>query len=116
MDIYNVNELNTADGLSAKSAAEAPDEVNAEMRGEDVDLADLVEPNNSANELGDNAVAPLFDNFSLFLILLSVGLIASIAVCHLFGNWYLGFILGGYLGTALGLVGIFIRKYSSKDK
>lgn len=85
-----------------------------EDTADDVNLADLVEQGDKHDHAIDSKKSPLFDNLTLFIIMMVIGFVGSIAVCHLFENWYLGFILGGYLGTALGLVALFIRKFGSK--
>ena len=79
-----------------------------------MNLADLVEPKEHIDQMTDSAKPHLFDNLTLFLIMMAIGIIVSITVCHIFNNWYLGFMLGSYLGTALGLVALSIRKLCSK--
>lgn len=132
MDKYNVNELNTVNGTPDEVVAEsladevanevtAADEVAVntddtanEVPADDVNLADLVEQGDDDDQATDNAKSPLFDNITLFLIMMVIGFVTCLSVCHLFGNWYLGFMLGGYLGAALGLVALFVRKFGLK--
>ena len=129
MDEYNVNELNavncTPDEVVTEALADevanevtAADEVvdntDNEVPADDVNLADLVEQGGDDVQAIDGRRSPLFDNITLFLIMMVIGFVASIVVCHLFGNWYLGFMLGGYLGAALGLVALFVRKFGLK--
>ena len=131
MDKYNVNELNTVNGTPDEVVAESPvdevanevtaadevvDDTAKEVPADDVNLADLVEQGDDDDQATDNAKSPLFDNITLFLIMMVIGFVTCLSVCHLFGNWYLGFMLGGYLGAALGLVALFVRKFSSKNK
>ena len=129
MDEYNVNELNavnvTPDEVVAESLAddvanevtaadEVVDDTANKVPADDVNLADLVEQGDDNDQAADNAKSPLFDNLTLFLIMMVIGFVTCLSVCHLFGNWYLGFMLGGYLGTALGLVALFVRKFGLK--
>ena len=117
MNEYNVNEFDATENTTDEVADEIENEIdevtevaNESVSANDVNLADLVEQNED-NQATDGKKSPLFDNLSLFIIMMVIGFVVSIAVCHLFGNWYLGFILGGYIGTALGLAAIFIRKF-----
>ena len=129
MDKYNVNELNTVNGTPDEIVAESPadevanevtaadevvDDTAKEVPADDVNLADLVEQGDDDDQATDNAKSPLFDNITLFLIMMVIGFVTCLSVCHLFGNWYLGFMLGGYLGAALGLVALFVRKFGLK--
>lgn len=129
MDEYNVNELNavncTPDEVVTEALADevanevtAADEVvdntDNEVPADDVNLADLVEQGGDDVQAIDGRRSPLFDNITLFLIMMVIGFVTCLSVCHLFGNWYLGFMLGGYLGAALGLVALFVRKFSLK--
>ena len=128
MDEYNVNELEKVDGAADKTI-DAPVDEAAEVADESIAAADGTTNEDTANDVNLTTLAvqgdgngqainvkksPLFDNLTLFLIMMVIGFVASIVVCQLFGNWYLGFILGGYLGTALGLVSLFVRKFGSK--
>lgn len=122
MDEYNVNELNAVNGTPDEVVAELPvdevavntDDTAKEVPADDVNLADLVEQGDDNDQATDNAKSPLFDNLTLFLIMMVIGFVTCLSVCHLFGNWYLGFMLGGYLGTALGLIALFVRKFGLK--
>ena len=129
MDKYNVNELNTVNGTPDEIVAESPadevanevtaadevvDDTANEVPADDVNLADLVEQGGDDVQAIDGRRSPLFDSISLFLIMMVIGFVTCLSVCHLFGNWYLGFMLGGYLGTALGLVALFVRKFGLK--
>ena len=129
MDEYNVNELNavngTPDEVVAKALAdevanevtaadEVVDDTAKEVPADDVNLADLVEQGGDDVQAIDGRRSPLFDNITLFLIMMVIGFVTCLSVCHLFGNWYLGFMLGGYLGTALGLIALFVRKFGLK--
>lgn len=129
MDKYNVNELNTVNGTPDEVVAEAladevanevtaadevVDDTAKEVSADDVNLADLVEQGGDDVQAIDDRRSPLFDNLTLFLIMMVIGFVTCLSVCHLFGNWYLGFMLGGYLGTALGLVALFVRKFGLK--
>ncbi|MBQ3564304.1 MAG: hypothetical protein IJA21_06850 [Clostridia bacterium] len=124
MDKYNVNELNTVNGTPDEVVTELPadevavntDDTANEVPADDVNLADLVEQGGDDDQAIDGRRSPLFDNLTLFLIMMVIGFVTCLSVCHLFGNWYLGFMLGGYLGAALGLVALFVRKFSSKNK
>ena len=104
MDEYNVNELNavnvTPDEVVTEALAdEVANEVTAEdevvddtaneVPADDVNLADLVEQGGDDVQATDNAKSPLFDNLTLFLIMMAIGIIVSITVCHIFNNWYL---------------------------
>ncbi|MBQ9846929.1 MAG: hypothetical protein IJO58_03880 [Clostridia bacterium] len=129
MDKYNVNELNTVNGTPDEIVAESPadevanevtaadevvDDTANEVPADDVNLADLVEQGGDDVQAIDGRRSPLFDSITLFLIMMVIGFVTCLSVCHLFGNWYLGFMLGGYLGTALGLVALFVRKFGLK--
>ena len=129
MDEYNVNELNAVNGTPDEVVAEAladevanevtaadevVDNTDNEVPADDVNLADLVEQGGDDVQAIDGRRSPLFDNLTLFLIMMVIGFVTCLSVCHLFGNWYLGFMLGGYLGTALGLVALFVRKFGLK--
>ena len=122
MDEYNVNELNAVNGTPDEVVAELPvdevavntDDTAKEVPADDVNLADLVEQGGDDVQAIDGRRSPLFDNITLFLIMMVIGFVTCLSVCHLFGNWYLGFMLGGYLGTALGLVALFVRKFGLK--
>ena len=129
MDEYNVNELNAVNGTpdevvtealadevanEVTAADEVVDDTANEVPADDVNLADLVEQGDDNDQATDNAKSPLFDNLTLFLIMMVIGFVTCLSVCHLFGNWYLGFMLGGYLGTALGLIALFVRKFGLK--
>ena len=129
MDEYNVNELNavncTPDEVVTEALAdevanevtaadEVVDDTAKEVPADDVNLADLVEQGGDDDQAIDGRRSPLFDNITLFLIMMVIGFVTCLSVCHLFGNWYLGFMLGGYLGAALGLVALFVRKFGLK--
>ena len=129
MDEYNVNELNAVNGTpdevvtealadevanEVTAADEVVDDTANEVPADDVNLTDLVEQGDDNDQAADNAKSPLFDNLTLFLIMMVIGFVTCLSVCHLFGNWYLGFMLGGYLGAALGLVALFVRKFGLK--
>lgn len=129
MDEYNVNELNAVNGTPDEVVAEAladevanevtaadevVDDTDNEVPDDDVNLADLVEQDGDDVQAIDGRRSPLFDNITLFLIMMVIGFVTCLSVCHLFGNWYLGFMLGGYLGAALGLVALFVRKFGLK--
>ena len=129
MDEYNVNELNAVNGTpdevvtealadevanEVTAADEVVDNTDNEVPADDVNLADLVEQGGDDVQAIDGRRSPLFDNITLFLIMMVIGFVTCLSVCHLFGNWYLGFMLGGYLGTALGLVALFVRKFGLK--
>ena len=129
MDEYNVNELNAVNGTPDEVVAEAladevanevtaadevVDDTDNEVPDDDVNLADLVEQGGDDVQAIDGRRSPLFDNITLFLIMMVIGFVTCLSVCHLFGNWYLGFMLGGYLGAALGLVALFVRKFGLK--
>lgn len=129
MDEYNVNELNAVNGTPDEAVAESPvdevanevtaadevvDDTANEVPADDVNLADLVEQGGDDVQAIDGRRSPLFDNITLFLIMMVIGFVTCLSVCHLFGNWYLGFMLGGYLGAALGLVALFVRKFGLK--
>ena len=129
MDEYNVNELNTVNSTPDEVVAESPvdevanevtaadedvDDTANEVPADDVNLADLVEQGGDDVQAIDGRRSPLFDNITLFLIMMVIGFVTCLSVCHLFGNWYLGFMLGGYLGAALGLVALFVRKFGLK--
>ena len=129
MDEYNVNELNAVNGTpdevvtealadevanEVTAADEVVDDTDNEVPADDVNLADLVEQDGDDVQAIDGRRSPLFDNITLFLIMMVIGFVTCLSVCHLFGNWYLGFMLGGYLGAALGLVALFVRKFGLK--
>ena len=129
MDEYNVNELNAVNGTPDEAVTEAladevanevtaadevVDDTDNEVPDDDVNLADLVEQGGDDVQAIDGRRSPLFDNITLFLIMMVIGFVTCLSVCHLFGNWYLGFMLGGYLGAALGLVALFVRKFGLK--
>lgn len=110
MNGYNVSETTiTSDNITAEKVDRVTDK--------NLNLADFVQHDDDTNiQPSEKSTAPLFDNLTLFLIMMAIGLITSITVCNFFGNWYLGFMLGGYLGTALGIVALSIRKLCSKSK
>ena len=122
MDKYNVNELNAVNVTTDEVVTELPvdevavntDDTAKEVPADDVNLADLVEQGGDDVQAIDGRRSPLFDNITLFLIMMVIGFVTCLSVCHLFGNWYLGFMLGGYLGAALGLVALFVRKFGLK--
>lgn len=55
-----------------------------------------------------------FDLLTLFLLVFILFTLLALIVGALFSNWYLGLILGAFLGTLCGLIAITICRKKSK--